>query len=96
MSDVDNISLLFLDAPKYFDNISIDLIMGLPGVCEKTWKQTLKTALSWPINHISIYTLMVYEKTKLYFKIKKGEIVLPEESKIVSLYKTTCNFLPWP
>jgi len=88
-----NVQKLMDKAPTYFDNISIDLIMGLPGITKEIWESTLKTAMKWPINHISIYMLMVYEKTKLHFKIKKGEIVLPEESTLVALYKKTCDFL---
>lgn len=89
-ADVQNLMKL---APSYFDNVSVDLIMGLPGISEQTWQKTLDAAMKWPIKHISIYMLMVYEKTKLYFKIKKGEIVLPEDDQVASLYVSTVDFL---
>ena len=80
-------------APKYFDNISVDLMLGLPDVLKKVWQNTLKEVISWPIKHISVYLLMVYEKTPLYFKVEKGELNLGEDSKIASLYEDTVNFL---
>ena len=80
-------------APKYFDNISIDLILGLPCVTNDIWKKTLQALALWPINHISIYFLTVYEKTKLYFRIKQGEVVLSNEEEQILLYEQTIRFL---
>lgn len=80
-------------APKYFDNISVDLILGLPCVTNAVWNETLKTIALLPINHVSIYFLTVYEKTPLYFSLKKGEIVLPGEDETVLLYEKTVEFL---
>ena len=41
--------------PNFFENFSIDLILGLPGVCENIWDQTINTILSWKQKHISMY-----------------------------------------
>jgi len=79
-------------APDYFENISIDLILGLPGVTKQMWKNTLEKVISWPIKHLSVYFLTVYEKTPLYFRIKKGEIDLLDEDELVSLYEQTVLF----
>ena len=57
-------------APNYFENISVDLILGLPGTTSNVWFDTLKYLISTPINHISVYFLTIYEKTPLYFKIQ--------------------------
>ncbi len=80
-------------APKYFDNISADLILGLPGVTEEKWWETLATVTSYPITHISIYFLMVHEHTPLYYKIKKGRARLLPDDKIVDLYDRTIDYL---
>ncbi|MFH1644047.1 MAG: radical SAM family heme chaperone HemW [bacterium] len=80
-------------ASKYFDNISVDLILGLPGVNNLIWFNTLKTIASWPVNHVSVYFLTVYEKTKLYFRVKSGEIILPSEKENIFLYKKSIDFL---
>lgn len=61
-------------ATQYFDNISLDLIYGIPGLSNADWKQNIETALSFEINHISSYALTVEPKTALDNFIKKGII----------------------
>ena len=78
---------------KFFKNISIDLILGLPGITEKVWHATMQQAVAWPINHISVYFLTVYEKTPLYFKVKKGDLKLSDDDQMVTLYAQTIDFL---
>lgn len=80
-------------SPKYFNNISIDLILGLPEVTKQIWNKTLHQVTSWPINHISIYFLTIYEKTPLYFKVEKKETKLINEDELVGIYKQAVNFL---
>ncbi len=61
-------------ATKYFDNISLDLIYGVPGMTNERWKQNIEKALSFGIPHISSYALTVEPKTALETFIKKGII----------------------
>lgn len=61
-------------ATKYFDNISIDLIYGMPNLSKEKWLQNIETALSFNIPHISSYALTVEPKTALYKFIKQGII----------------------
>ena len=61
-------------ATKYFDNISIDLIYGMPNMSNKKWLKNIETALSFNISHISCYALTVEPKTALYKMIKSGSI----------------------
>lgn len=61
-------------AKKYFDNISIDLIYGIPGLSNENWKKNLQTALELEIPHISSYALTVEPKTALEKFIEKGKI----------------------
>lgn len=75
--------------PKYFDNFSFDFILGLPGVSQNAWNETIEQALKWPLKHISIYFLTVHEKTPLYFKVASGKILLPEDDHVVELYIST-------
>lgn len=79
--------------PEFFNNISIDLILGLPGTTKKVWEYTLNKVLDWPITHISIYLLMVYEKTPLFFKLEQNKINLLKENQIIKLYETTVSTL---
>lgn len=80
-------------AGNIFENISIDLILGLPGVSDEEWKALIKEVVNWPIKHISIYFLTIHENTPLFFRLKKNQISLPCEDSIVDLYFWTINFL---
>lgn len=62
------------EATTYFDNISVDLIYGIPGVSNAQWLQNIEMALSYNIPHISSYALTVEPKTALASFIKKGVI----------------------
>jgi len=60
---------------KYgYENISIDLMYGLPDQTEKIWKQNLQTALSLGVQHISAYHLTYEKGTKLYSSLQQGII----------------------
>lgn len=61
------------EAVKYFDNITIDLIYGIPNLTIEKWKENLQIAFDLGINHISSYTLTVEPKTALYQFIKSGK-----------------------
>ncbi|WP_163514359.1 radical SAM family heme chaperone HemW [Gelidibacter japonicus] len=62
------------EATKHFDNISIDLIYGIPGMSNERWIQNIETVLAFNIPHISSYALTVEPKTALANFIKKGII----------------------
>ena len=62
------------EATKHFDNISLDLIYGIPGASNAQWLENIETALRFGIPHISSYALTVEPKTALASFIKKGVI----------------------
>jgi oxygen-independent coproporphyrinogen-3 oxidase len=66
-------------ATKYFDNISLDLIYGIPGMSNEKWKKNIETALSFGISHISSYALTVEPKTALHKLIQTGKIEKPND-----------------
>ena len=66
-------------ATRYFDNISIDLIYGVPDMSNEKWLQNLETALSFNVPHISSYALTVEPKTALHTFIQKGIIPQPDD-----------------
>lgn len=66
-------------ATQYFDNISIDLIYGIPEMSNEKWLQNIETALSFGVPHISSYALTVEPKTALHSFIQKGIIPQPED-----------------
>jgi oxygen-independent coproporphyrinogen-3 oxidase len=66
-------------ATQYFDNISIDLIYGIPNMSNEKWLQNIETALSFNVPHISSYALTVEPKTALHSFIQKGIIPQPDD-----------------
>ncbi|MFV5693944.1 radical SAM family heme chaperone HemW [Flavobacterium sp. LB3P122] len=67
------------EATQYFDNISVDLIYGIPGMSNQKWKENIETALSFGIPHISSYALTVEPKTALNKLIQTGKIAAPKD-----------------
>ena len=66
-------------AIQYFDNISIDLIYGVPNMSNQKWLQNIEMALSFNMPHISSYALTVEPKTALHTFIQKGIIPQPDD-----------------
>ncbi len=66
-------------ATKYFDNISVDLIYGIPGLTNEMWLENIETALRFGIPHISSYALTVEPKTALHKLIQTGKIAEPKD-----------------
>jgi oxygen-independent coproporphyrinogen-3 oxidase len=69
-------------ARQYFDNISLDLIYGIPYCTNEEWLANIQTALSFGIPHISSYALVVEPKTALESLIAKGKIKSVPDSKV--------------
>lgn len=80
-------------AAQFFDNLSVDLILGLPGASDESWQRTLEAAVVWPIKHISIYFLTVHEQTPLYYRLRRGELSLKPDDAMVVGYKDSIAFL---
>jgi oxygen-independent coproporphyrinogen-3 oxidase len=58
---------------QHFDNVTIDLIYGIPTMTSQKWKENLDIAFSYGIPHISSYALTVEPKTALNSFIEKGK-----------------------
>lgn len=76
-----------------FDNIGIDLIYGVYGQDMKTWRETLKKALSFFPEHLSCYQLSLDRKTPLYKQYEKETLRLPSEDEALDFFLTTSNTL---
>lgn len=70
-----------------FDNISLDLIAGLPHQSLKQWQQNLKTALELKPEHLSIYLLEIKSGTTLAAQIKSGVLAIPDEDLAAEMYE---------
>jgi len=62
-----------------FNNISIDLMYGLPGQNLKTWEKTLRQAVDLRVQHISAYHLTYEEGTPLQKRLKEGSLTPVDE-----------------
>ncbi len=80
-------------ATQYFDNISIDLIYGMPNMSNEKWLQNIETALSFNIPHISSYALTVEPKTALKKLIQIGKIDEPKDEVAQEHFQILVNKL---
>lgn len=69
-----------------FEEVTIDLIFGLPHSNLQKWEKQLKQALQYPIHHISCYNLSIENKTALRYQIQKGMLTLPEEEHVIDQF----------
>jgi len=58
-------------ATRHFDNITVDLIYGIPNLSNERWKENLQITFDFGVNHISSYALTVEPKTALASFIKQ-------------------------
>jgi oxygen-independent coproporphyrinogen-3 oxidase len=66
---------------KGFENITIDLIYGIPTLTNSKWKHNLQTAFDLEVKHISSYCLTVEPKTALAHLVKEGTIKNVDEQQ---------------
>jgi len=69
-----------------FNNISADLIYGLPQLTEKQWKESLDRVFSLPVQHLSAYHLTYHQGTAFYTWLKKGTLKELAENESVKQF----------
>lgn len=75
------------------DNFSVDLIYGIPGQTLDSWKKTVSKAVGLSPAHISSYELTPEKDTPLYGLIQSGEIKMPDEELVLSMYDYAIDYL---
>ncbi len=68
------------------NNISVDLIYGLPDLAEKQWKESLDRVFNLPVQHLSAYHLTYHEGTAFYTWLKKGTLKELSENESVNQF----------
>ena len=91
--DAKEADLCLNEAKKYFDNISIDLIYGIPGMTNARWEENINKALSYELPHISSYALTVEPKTALKAFIDKGIIPNVDDEVAEEQFNILCTLL---
>ncbi len=69
-----------------FDNLSVDLIYGTPGLSNEAWKENLKTLFNLNIPHISAYALTIEEKTELAILVAKQKVPSPDDEQMAQQF----------
>lgn len=75
-----------------FENISIDLMYGLPNQSIANWQEQLQQALELPITHLSAYCLTVSPKTVFDLKLRKRQLDLPDEDTLLQQFATLLDY----
>ncbi|MBA30998.1 MAG: coproporphyrinogen III oxidase [Chloroflexi bacterium] len=70
-----------------YNNLSIDLMYGLPYQSIKSWEKTLEKSTHLDPNHISLYSLQVEKGTPLKNKIMSGEYEAPNDDNAADMYE---------
>lgn len=81
-----------VDSVKYcqtkgFDNISIDLMYGLPNQTLGIWQESLRQACELNVQHISAYHLIYEEKTRLYSLLQAGKVTPVDEDNSLEMFE---------
>ena len=76
-----------------FNNISIDLIYGLPGETDERWKRDLQQAVSLNVEHISAYHLTYEEGTRIYELLQTHRIREVDEESSLRFFSTLMDTL---
>ncbi len=84
-SDARNTFRLLRDAG--FDNISFDLIAGLPGQTLRQWERNLDEALAMQPEHLSLYLLEIHEGTPLAEQLRSGRQPQPDPELAAEMYE---------
>ncbi|GGG10857.1 radical SAM family heme chaperone HemW [Paenibacillus abyssi] len=69
-----------------FNNLSIDLMFGLPGQTVETLQDSVERALALELPHYSLYGLKVEENTLFHTMYERNELPLPSEEDELEMY----------
>lgn len=76
-----------------FERINLDFIFGLPGQEQAQWEQTLDTIAAWEVDHFSLYSLILEERTPLYAQVTAGRVSVPDDDATAAMYEAAMERL---
>jgi oxygen-independent coproporphyrinogen-3 oxidase len=76
-------------AREIFPRMSFDLIYARPDQTAEDWTRELREAISYAVDHLSLYQLTIEEGTAFFGLAKAGKIVLPDQDRAAELYEIT-------
>jgi putative oxygen-independent coproporphyrinogen III oxidase len=74
-------------------DVSLDLIYGTPGETIDDWRASLEQAIAQSPDHLSAYSLIVEDGTKLARQIRRGEVAQPDEDLQADMYELADSLL---
>lgn len=69
-----------------FENLSVDLIFGIPNQTLRSWEKTLKWVLALKPEHLSLYSLTIEAGTPFWYWHRRGLITVPDEDETAAMY----------
>ena len=76
-------------ARTLFDRLSVDLIYGRKGQTPAHWRGELSQALSFGLDHLSLYQLTIEQGTQFYTRARAGEVLSLNDDDMAGLYAIT-------
>jgi putative oxygen-independent coproporphyrinogen III oxidase len=76
-----------------FGQVSLDLIYGTPGETDADWKESVRRAVEAGPDHISAYSLIVEDGTRLAARIRRGELPAPDDDVMAERYQIADDML---
>lgn len=73
-----------------FDNLSLDLIYGLPDQSLAAWEHSLRAALGLAPDHLSLYCLTIEQGTPMHRWLQQGQIAAPDPDLATDQYEAAC------
>ncbi|THV23953.1 radical SAM family heme chaperone HemW [Peteryoungia ipomoeae] len=80
-------------ARDIFPRMSFDLIYARPKQSIDAWAEELKEAISYAVDHLSLYQLTIEEGTAFYGLHKAGKLIVPDEEHAATLYEATQDIM---
>ncbi len=77
-----------------FENLSCDVIYGVPGQSMQSWQATLERLTDLELPHISLYSLEIHDDTPLGRLLQSGQIREADEDLIADMYSLARHLLP--
>ncbi|MDT0323455.1 radical SAM family heme chaperone HemW [Streptomyces millisiae] len=62
-----------------FEHVNLDLIYGTPGETDDDWRASLDAAVAAGPDHVSAYSLIVEDGTRLAARVRRGEVPMPDD-----------------
>lgn len=76
-----------------FDNLSLDLIFGVPGQDLRRWEESLEFALRLNPEHLSLYSLTIESGTPFKRWVERGLVAPPDDDLAADMYEYACERL---